>query len=420
MVITRQGFLQVVGNSFAGFGFAPEGPAVYEFPDSMFLGGGDLTPINENIDKIVYGLTKWEPKFKEKGTFYASSDIKVQGANYQQAVDNSNNYYMSKEWADGLPIIPPTDERVKWILTGTDLPWDMQIGEKVLPRGGIATVHDIAVNLAMAGGRPEYLPVVIGMVDAITDPAYALSHVIPTTRNNWHGVIVHGKIGKEIRINSSYRTMGPHSLFPAQGPIGRCLSFVLQNFGGAIPGKGSMAIYGAMLYTNTVLAEDEDGVPPEWPTYGQERGFTRGANAVTVTPLESCVNTNCTGLSLTEDCLDRCIPTMPSRTSPPTNTDPDVKAGLFLMGRAFAAALRDKGYSKDDLRKYIWERIKITNNPSQLTIVIAGGDQSGHAYWLNYSNGQTKKTRPIQIPANWNALLAQAEKDLGPMPSRGG
>ncbi len=69
MVVTREGFSQVVANAFAGLGFPAEAPTVYEFPIEMFLPGSDLTPIKENIDKIVYGLTKWEPKIKEKGVY---------------------------------------------------------------------------------------------------------------------------------------------------------------------------------------------------------------------------------------------------------------------------------------------------------------------------------------------------------------
>jgi len=67
MLFTREGFTQVVGNAFAGLGFPAEGPTVHEFPIEMFLPGSDLTPIRENIDKIVYGLTKWQPKIKTKG-----------------------------------------------------------------------------------------------------------------------------------------------------------------------------------------------------------------------------------------------------------------------------------------------------------------------------------------------------------------
>src|ERR1035437_4308323 len=89
MVVTRLGFTQVVGNAFAGLGFPAEGPSVYEFPMAMFDNGSDLTPINENIDKIVYGLPKWQPKTTTRGVFPPPM-ITVQGTDYQNAVDNMN------------------------------------------------------------------------------------------------------------------------------------------------------------------------------------------------------------------------------------------------------------------------------------------------------------------------------------------
>lgn len=421
-VITRVGFTQVVANAYAGFGFAPEDPSVFEFPNALFLAGSDLTPINENIDKIIAGLTTWKPKVPEKGTYYAATNVKVQGTTYQQAVDNVNYLYMKNEWVDGLPIIPPNDERVNWILTGTDLAPDTVVGQPVMPRGGIATVHDIAVNLAMAGGRPEYLPVVMACMEAITNPSpsFDLVHVNPTTRDTWPGFVVSGTVAKDIRLNSGYAAFGPHSLFSAQGPIGRAIRLMLQNLGGGVPGKGTMAIFGAMRYTNAVVAEDEEGIPASWPTYGQERGFARGANCVTVTPVESCVNINNTGLALTEDAMDRVVMaiigglTNWASTTFPTNADPDINSGMIVFPRGMAAALYDKGYTKDDMKNYMWKNTRSTNNANQIMIIIAGGDQSGHVYYMKHGNGQQNVTKAITLPKAWNNLLAQAEKDLGP------
>ena len=87
MVVTRKGFSQVVANGFAGLGFGLEAPTVYEFPIEMFLPGGDLTPLRQNIDKIVYGLTKWEPKIKKKAVFHPGEKVTVEGKDYQEALD---------------------------------------------------------------------------------------------------------------------------------------------------------------------------------------------------------------------------------------------------------------------------------------------------------------------------------------------
>jgi hypothetical protein len=415
MTITRQGFSQVVGNAFAAFGFAPEGPSVFEFPIEMFIIGSDLTPLKENIDKVVYGLTKWQPKYNKKGTYYVAEPLVVQGKDYQTALNNMNNMFLQKQWGDGLPLLPATEERVNWILTGTDLPWDKVIGQKILPRGGIATVHDIAVNLAMAGGRPEYLPITIAAVDALTDPGMETYRWNPTTRNVWPTVIVSGPIAEQIRLSSTYGAMGPDSRFPAQGPIGRAVRLMLQNFGGAIPGVGTMAVFGPNRYANSVFGEDESGLPTGWPTFGQDRGFKKGENAVTVIPTESLVN-RYLGSNYGKNGLDLLVEMMGVRASPPSNADPNAISGTMLMGRAEAATLAQLGMSKADVRKYIWDKTKFTNNPDQLILVITGGDQSAHVYWMAAGMGRLNVSKAVQTPtqAKWDALLRQAEADLGP------
>ena len=171
-VVTRKGFTQVVNNAFAGLGFPAEAPVTYEFPMEMFIPGSDLTPLGTNIDKIIDGLTRWQPKIKSKGVYHPAT-VTVQGKDYREAVAEMNDLFLRNLWSDGLPLLPATEERVRYMLTGTDLKPDTVIG-KITPRGGIATVQDIAVSLTMAGGRPEYLPILIAAVEAISQPEWGL------------------------------------------------------------------------------------------------------------------------------------------------------------------------------------------------------------------------------------------------------
>jgi len=174
-------------------GLPPEA-AQYTFPSEIFLPGSNLTSIEENIDKIIDGLTKWRPKIIKKG-MVKPSKITVEGRNYEEALANMNNLFLRNLWSDGLPILPPTEERVNWLLTGTDLSPDALVGTgKILPRGGIATVEMLAVCLAMAGGRPEYLPVLIAATEAITDPLVAHEAWNSTTGACNPMVIVNGSV----------------------------------------------------------------------------------------------------------------------------------------------------------------------------------------------------------------------------------
>ncbi len=454
MIVTRQGFKDVVAGAIAGFGFAPEGPTVYEFPVEMFLQSSNLTPINENIDKIVYGLTKWQPKINAKGV-YPAKKVTVAGKDTQDAVANMNLLFLKNNWSDALPLLPATDERVNWLLTGTDLPRDTVVGAgKILPRGGIATVESLAVSLAMAGGRPEYMPVLIAAVDAIIDPACTHQGWNATTSGTFPVIIVNGPVAQDIRLNSGYGLLGPSSAYPANGPIGRALRLILQDMGGAVPGMGTMSIFGATRHTNMVFAEDEAGLPKGWDSLAVEQGFPAGTNLVSHFVINTHMNTMSGGGAELMLELRKIAATM---ASPHTNIsygNADATPGVLLIGRGIAANCAvDLGWSKLKTKEFFhteartalytierWntaDQIKamvdnpksgikageawpIAVTPAKIRIVVAGGVQSGHAYWLCRAQGPSDLvSKKIALPAKakWDALLKQAEADLGPIPA---
>ncbi len=454
MVVTRQGFTQVVANSFVGMGFPAEGPSIHEFPMAMFNNGSDLTPINQNIDKVVYGLTKWQPKITSEGVFLPPM-VTVRGKNYQDALKNLNGLFLKSMWSDGLQITPPTKEQVDWILTGTDLAHDRVIADTVVPRGGIATVESIAVVLAMAGGRPEYLPVLIASVAAITDPAWGLEATNPTTCSVIPAIIVNGPIARQIRLGSGYGMLGPDPAHPAGTVIGRALRLVQQDLGGAIPGIGTMAIFGGMRATNAVFAEDEEGLPKDWTSLAEDRGFAKTDNVITATPISSMVN-DPIGFGTKETNNNTLVTLAQMMRSPDGNisrepNNSNLAAGIAMIARGTAGSLSEvSGYSKLDVKKFLWEHSKtpwadmlergmnparlpnsyanlglkagdalqLTPKPEQITLVVAGGDQSGHIYWMQVGHSNhTMVSQKVQLPKNWNALLKQAETDLGPLPA---
>lgn len=445
MVVTRQGFSQLVANAFGGMGFAPEAPTIYEFPIEMFLKGSDLTPLKENFDKIVYGLTKWQPKTTKKGVYYPGEKIAVQGKDLLDAVDKMNLLFLKNSWGDGLPITPATQERVDWILKGTDLPRDTVVGTgKILPRGGIATVEALAISLAMAGGRPEYLPVLIAAVDAITVPEAMHSDWNATTVSNWPAVIVSGPIAQQLRISSTYGLLGPDPTRPAGGAIGRALRLVLQNLGGALPGRGTMANFGQMRYTNSVFAEDIAGTPKTWKTLAEELGFKREQNIVTVLPVSSSTNVNQTRTDAKEGeeaelkYLARVASAMSSTGAQllGENPDPKSRSGIVLFCSARAGMLASFGYTKDKVEAFLleeskipWEKLVKAGQTNEVggkqgtalsigkpIILVAGGAASGHTHWMQSGKKNFPETKEIKLPKAWDALLKQAEADLGPLP----
>ena len=449
MVIVRETFSQAVIAGFEGYGFHSEAPTIHEWPMDMFSTGSDLTPLKEGIDHVIYGLTQWQPKVTKKGLVSAGERPTVTGKDYEEALANLNHLFLRKRWGDGLPILPPTEERVNWILTGTDLARDVLVGGgKILPKGGRTSVEALAIALAMAGGRPEYLPVLIAAVEAITKtPPGEPGHIAwaSTTRSTFANVIVNGPMGRQIRLNARYGVMGPDPLLPAGGSIGRAIAFLLRILGGNLPGAGAMAIYGFMRYTNAVFAEDEAGLPKGWKSLAEEQGFAKGSNVVTVIPAMSAENTQlhqAIGPSTEDEEIQFLYRIagdigVPGQIGGYVADGPGFSSGLVLMGYNMAKVLSELGWSKEKVKEFLrehatpsWEQLVRTGRVdpkakpksikiAPVTLVIAGGDQSSQACFMRPYHQHSPTNAEIRLPARakWDALLAQAEKDLGPIPA---
>jgi hypothetical protein len=471
-LVLRKGFRFVVQNGISGMGLPAEVPAVCEFPVQMFLPDSDLTPIKENIDKIVYVLTQWQPSINRKRVF-SPPKITIQGKDYAQALSNMNLLFLRYQWSDGQPVLPATEERVKWMLTGTDLVPDTAIG-KMMPRGGIATVEQLAVALVMVGGRPEYLPVLIAGIQAMVQPKFLLQQVNASTCPMVPALVVNGPIAKQIRLSSGYGCMGPDPNRPAASLIGRAQRLLQQDLGGAIPGIGTMANYGPQRAINAVLAEDEEGIPEGWgDPLSVERGFSRGNNVVTAVQVSGWTNVALSGgdSDVAAERVKEYLYRLASFMGTPSlnnwgytsNTgtgvgvtraifqpytyrsdDPDFTAGLVLITRGWAADLVAAGYNKEKVKAFLWEASKIpwsvmqkaglakralveefpegqpvslTRSPKGIMIAVGGGEQSGHAFWMQPGNAYLSTSQEIKLPKSWNALLKAAEEDLGPLPA---
>ncbi|MFC1861812.1 hypothetical protein ACFLT4_05820 [Chloroflexota bacterium] len=448
VTVTREGFPPVVANAFASMEFPAEA-SVAVYPLGMFIPGGDLTPIEEKMDELIAGLTEWKPKMEGKRVIRPPK-IRVEGNDYEEAVKNVNKLFLRNKWSDGLPITPPTEGQVNELLIGTDLSPDKVVA-KILPRGGIVTVETIAINLAMAGGRPEYMPVLIAALESISNPEFQHHSMNATTCSVYPVVIVNGPIAKQIRLNSGYGCLGPDPAHPAGASIGRAIRFLLQGAGGAIPGIGTMSIFGGPArYTSIVFAEDEDGLPSDWEPLNTEQGFPRGSNAVTTYVAASTTNILGAETGDKESALGSLIRAAGVIGIPNGNYwsdpyNPDGAAGFLLMARATAQGLSTLGWSKEAVKTYLWENSKvpaskaigwrmqylpdakekftqdpmpISMSPKGIRIVVAGGMHSGHMYWLQVGCCPRKViSSEIKLPAHWDKLLRKAEEDLGPLPT---
>jgi len=198
-----------------------------------------------------------------------------------------NKLYLERGWGDGLPIVPPTMQRVEQMLAYCDRPWNEPVA-KMAPRYGEATPLRLAANAVMAGCRPEYFPLLVLAIEAMCEEPFNLYGVQATTHLCAPLVIVNGPVALELDINSGHNAFGPGRR--ANATIGRAIRLALLNIGGAIPGTGDMSTFGAPSKYSYLVAENEAASP--WEPLHVERGLPREASAVTVIGAECLHNIN--------------------------------------------------------------------------------------------------------------------------------
>jgi len=179
-------------------------------------------------------------------------------------------------WSDGLPLVPPTPERVVRMLTGTTR--DPQEVVAVIPPDLVAgTVEKIAINAVMAGCRPEYLPVVLAAVEAACTDEFNMHGLLATTWFSGPVIVVNGPIARSIGMNNGINALGPGNR--ANATIGRALQLVVRNLGGGRPGDVDRATLGQPGKFTCCFSEHEDAY---WEPMHVERGFQPNDNTVTL------------------------------------------------------------------------------------------------------------------------------------------
>lgn len=259
---------------------------------------------------------------------------------------------MEQGWGDGLPIVPPTVERVERMLAYCDRPWHEPIAT-VPPRSGAATPVRIAANAVMAGCKPEYFPLVLLAVDAMCEPAFNLYGIQTTTHPACPLAIFNGPLANAVGLNGSHNAFGPG--FQANAAIGRALRLVMLNIGGAIVGVGDMATMGHPGKYGYVVAENEEATP--WEPLHVERGFARETTTVTMVGSEGPHNIN--------DHHSICatsILTMVAGGVAGTAANNLYYVGaepVIALSPEHAATVAGSGFSKEDAKRFLFQNATI-------------------------------------------------------------
>jgi hypothetical protein len=292
------------------------------------------------VDRVLRGLTTnpdadVSPPGDDTELVDAPSDI-----------DEFQGWLMERGWGDGLPAIPPTRERVARMLAVTRRRAD-EVAAILVPRLGRATLDVIAANAVLAGALPEHLLVILAAVEAVADPAFNLQAIQTTTHPCSPLLIVNGPIARRLGIHAGGNVLGQGAR--ANAVIGRALRLVLQNVGGARPGKEDRATHGHPGKYSYCLAENEAASP--WEPLAAERGFA-GESTVTVCGSEAPHNIN-DHASTTPSAI---VATVSSVAA--TVGSNNIYLGgepLVLLGPEHAATAASTGWSKDEFKRQVWE-----------------------------------------------------------------
>jgi hypothetical protein len=251
---------------------------------------------------------------------------------------------------DGLPVVPPTRERVERAIAAAGRPADELVAE-VPPNYGRATVEKIAINAVMAGCRPEYLPVVLAAVEAICDDAFDLHGVSATTNAPAPLVVINGPIRKTLDVNCGAGVFGPG--WRANATIGRAVRLVCVNVGGARPGVVSMSTLAHPGRYTYCIGEREEDNP--WEPLHVEHGFARGDSTVAVLAADAPLGVYDHRSRTAPDLLATIAGSMAVIMNHKMTHWGDT---LLVIGPEHAGMLAGDGWRKADVRRFLFERLQ--------------------------------------------------------------
>lgn len=194
-------------------------------------------------------------------------------------------YCFAQEWTDGLPVVPVTESYLADFLDTTD----RGPGEVLLPMpqlGRSLSVRYAALNAAMAGCRPEYLPVVLAAWDALRDEGYAGKGIWQSTTGTGTMLVINGPARQQLGVNSQGNVFGPG--FRANATIGRAVRLAALNTFGLRPHVLDQATQGTPAKYTLCIGENEEESP--WPGLHHDLGFSAEDSTVTALTMRSSLH----------------------------------------------------------------------------------------------------------------------------------
>lgn len=255
-------------------------------------------------------------------------------------------YYFDQEWTDGLPVVPVTESSLAAFLATTDRdPDDILFTISHLNRS--LSVRSAAINAALAGCKPEYFPVVLAAWEAIAKEPHPARGIWQSTTGTAPFLLVNGPVRTEIGINSAGNVFG--SGFRANATIGRAIRLGCINVFGLHPHKLDQATQGNPSKVTAVIGENEEQSP--WPSFAVEHGFAPTDSVATMFVIRSVVHIEARHTMVPEQLALDFVDTI-ARSGALIH---EYTSTLLVLVPEHAALFANAGWSKDDLRNFLFE-----------------------------------------------------------------
>ena len=446
-----EGFVGQAKNSCAGLGMA-------QLPMAVVPGHPDVQADDELARNIIDTTF---PQLVQALTQATSAQQAAVEPDHEQVVfegsfDEVNRYFYENQWSDGLPIVPPTRERIDAFLAFTGRRGNEVIGS-MLPDSRAATVWNVAVNGVMAGCRPEYMPILLALAEAMADPQYGVEHSGNTPGAETQ-IVINGPLVKELGFN--YEQGALRDGVMANTSIGRFWRLYLRNVAGFLLHQTDKGTFGGTW--RVVMAENEDTLTEiGWPTLAASNGFTEARNAVTIARYTgSHVIVSVFGKNAEE-----CVPYLADALVKYTGWEliftlglaPGTYRPLLVLSPIIARTIAKAGVGKEALQQMLFEQarmpasqfekyitgwtnlipgrrslfdmvalgkaprmfgasrdparlVPIVLKPEHIMIAVSGDPWRTNCYMMAH-NGMLgfPTTREIELPADWRAQLRRAQ-----------
>lgn len=338
-----------------------EGVPIAEYPGVILTDDDDTFDrkvAEALVPQVVAGLTAGGPNAPTRGVHEIDPPASPRDIVFSGTLDEVQEHFLARQWTDGMPIIPPTPDRMERFLQFTDRDANEVIGV-LLPEKRAATIWSIAVNGVMAGCRPEYMPVLVAIVECLADPKFRIEDAGSTP--GWEPLVtISGPLTAELDFNAGAGVLRVGR--QANTTIGRFVRLFMRNVAGLRISPG-VTDQGAIASTfNVVLAEDDAAVEElGWQPFRVDEGFALEDTVVSIQsvfasspPIYSGGGEATAHLETIGTHFGRTIGSWVFLALKHEGWHP-----LLVMSPSIAGVMAASGFDKDAIRAWLYENVRI-------------------------------------------------------------